>query len=361
MFPIDSIRSFSNRTPARERCRTFFALTALVGLAACEAPSELAAPRLAPPASRATLGVLATIDLGSLGGGATYAEAVGKRGYITGGSYTAAMDGYHAFVWSPTGGMKEAGKLGSDAIGWAVNSNGEIAGVFWQPNPRAFYWSPNTGMVDIGVLPGGRMSWANGINASGTVVGWSEYAPSPGSIVLRGFTWTPQTGMKDIGDLGGGMAEARAINDAGWIVGWSYRTGGGSVGATLWKPGAPPQDLGTPGVNSQAETLNDYGWVAGEVYANQNRDRHAMYWRDATGMVDVGTLGGRESGVMAINNGGNLFGFSDVAGGTGWHPFRWNSTNGMTDLLAATGFQFVSGANDYIVVGQGNTAVKLVR
>jgi probable HAF family extracellular repeat protein len=338
-----------------------FAVSVLAILAGCDSAADRLASSsaLAPTAPRAITAASTTIDLGSLGGGGTFATAIGKMGYITGAS-SPSGGGQHAMLWTRTTGMRDLGTLGLGAIGLAVNGKGEVAGVYY-PNetapPRAFFWSEKTGMVDIGVFPGGTTSTAKGINDAGTVVGWS----TNGQNALRAFVWTLAGGMKDPGDLGGPGTGATAINNLGVIVGWSDRSGNGGTAATRWVPGRPPQDLGTPGVSSEAVAINDAGLIVGEidVWVNGVFGRHAMYWRERTGMVDIGTLGGRESGATAVNSVGNIFGYSDVPGGTGWHAFEWSAGTGMNDIFPATGFTWVSGVLDRTVVAYSSTAVRL--
>jgi probable HAF family extracellular repeat protein len=314
---------------------------------------------LAPTEPRAIAAANTTVDLGSLGGGITLATALGKMGYVTGGSTPSAGSDFHAFLWSASTGMRDLGTLGTGAVGLSVNGKGEVAGVNYpSPSglPRAFFWSEKTGMIDIGVMPGGTTSTAKGINDAGTVVGWSDN----GQGGLRPFAWTLAGGMKDLGDLGGGGGGAAAINSSGVIVGWSNRAGGSSA-ATRWVPGRPPKDLGQPGVSSQAEAINDLGLIVGEInlWVNGLYSGHAMYWRESTGMVDIGTLGGRDSRATAVNYAGTIFGYSDVPGGTSWHSFEWNAGTGMTDIFPATGFSWVSGVLDRNVVAYSSTVVRL--
>jgi probable HAF family extracellular repeat protein len=48
--------------------------------------------------------------------------------------------------------------------------------------------------------------------------------------------------------------------------------------------------------------------------------------------VDLGTLGGASSFPVAINNAGEIAGWSNPKDSTDVHAFRWDSTSGMTDL-----------------------------
>src|SRR5262245_1298468 len=51
------------------------------------------------------------IDLGTLGGFSSLASAVSTSGHIVGMSQTAA-GAWHAFLWTPSGGMVDLGTLG---------------------------------------------------------------------------------------------------------------------------------------------------------------------------------------------------------------------------------------------------------
>jgi len=50
-------------------------------------------------------------DLGTLGGTGSSATAINGRGQVTGYATTAAGE-YHAFRWTPAGGMQDLGTLG---------------------------------------------------------------------------------------------------------------------------------------------------------------------------------------------------------------------------------------------------------
>jgi probable HAF family extracellular repeat protein len=107
---------------------------------------------------------------------------------------------FHAFRWTPTGGLQDLGlTTGSESIAIAISADGaaivgearDVSG-FW----RAFRWTASTGMQDIGTL-GGPESAAFGVSKDGSViVGTSLTSGSTGSNHC--FVWTPTNGMQDL-------------------------------------------------------------------------------------------------------------------------------------------------------------------
>lgn len=127
------------------------------------------------------------IDLGMLGGLGIRAEAISHAGHIVGVSQTGARD--------------------------AATAHGMVE--------HAFLWERGR-MTDLGALPEFVQSRARGVNSSAVVVGHCLTHPAPGRP-RRAFVW--QDGemfdLNDTIDPGSGweLRDARAINDAGHIVG----------------------------------------------------------------------------------------------------------------------------------------------
>ena len=70
------------------------------------------------------------------------------------------------------------------------------------------------------------------------------------------------------------------------------------------------------GTNSRGTAINNRGWVAGFSSLPENMTRHAVLWRDGS-LLDLGTLGGpgTNSSVVwpGINNRGMVVGITEIA------------------------------------------------
>ncbi len=145
------------------------------------------------------------IDLGELPGGLdeSLAASINDSGDVVG---TSAVEGppygsYHAFLWTPTGGMQDLGTLSDDdqIIGAAdINNLGQVVG---QADDRAFLWTVADGMQDLNnMLDSSGADWvlrgAGGITDAGQIVGGGigpngalhavllTPVPEPGAIML---------------------------------------------------------------------------------------------------------------------------------------------------------------------------------
>lgn len=214
--------------------------------------------------------------------------------------------------------------------------------------------------IDLGTL-GGPSAGGQGngagtsrfINSAGVVVGSSEttvldtYAPNcsdPECLVGHAFRW--QDGiLTDLGALPGvNNSGANAINDRGWIVGFS-QTGeidpvnGFPAGhGVLWK-GGQIIDLGTlgTGIESSGNYINNAGDVVGVVSVDTTADpfafiglgafpspTHAFIWKNGV-MRDLGTLGGPD----AFTAGQCDDQRAEMVAGTSFTSFTPNPTTGV--------------------------------
>lgn len=85
------------------------------------------------------------------------------------------------------------------------------------------------------------------------------------------------------------------------------------------------------GDNSIPQALNNVGQVIGYSYTAGNEQQHAFVWDSANRMQDLGTLGGSYSNARGINDAGQVIGSSGIASDRP-HAFVWAVTGGMRDL-----------------------------
>jgi large repetitive protein len=283
-------------------------------------------PRLELLEDRCTPSTYAVMDLGTLGGTYSEANAINASGEVAGSSTQTADGALHAFSWQD-GVMTDLGTLGGTVShGYGINDAGQVVGPALPPgsgNYHAFL-SSSGNMTDLGTL-GAWDSVAHDINNSGQVVGWRGDYPT----WLRGWIW--QNGvMTDLDPLPGNPenSEAGGINDSGQVVGYSSHFDESFYDyvtmATLWTNGVP-QYLGSlpDSPNSNAFGLNDSGQVVG--WSGDSISNHACLWQNGT-MQDLGTLAGSgESLAIAVNASAKVVGIS------GSRAFVWQ--NGvMSDL-----------------------------
>jgi probable HAF family extracellular repeat protein len=131
-------------------------------------------------------------DLGSLGGGDSFARGINDAGQVVGWS-TTATGAQHAFITGPNGvGMTDLGTLGGgyssasdiNDVGQVVGSSGTAAGT-----QHAFITGPNgIGMTDLNSLVsvpvGADRTEAAGINNHGQVVVIGNPIPEPETYAM---------------------------------------------------------------------------------------------------------------------------------------------------------------------------------
>jgi probable HAF family extracellular repeat protein len=239
---------------------------------------------------------------------------------------------------------------------------------------HAFRATPE-GMTDLGALPNGTSSCGQGINSHGDVAGYSSTGgidPLTGIPEVEAVLWRDGK-IIGLGNLGGNNSYAAAINDRGQVAGNAYNAipdpyssiitpfGATQVHAFLWHDG-DMRDLGTlGGPDSIAFYMDEGGEVAGISFVNSNPNAttgiptlHSFLWRHGK-MQDLGTLGGTIVTPNAMNNRGEVAGFSNIAGDQTGHAFLWDR-DALKDLGTLGGsFSTAFGLNDdEVVVGRAD-------
>ena len=94
------------------------------------------------------------VDLGTLGGSSSQANAVNDSGQVVGSSYT-RHGTIHAFSWTQRAGWSTSARSAARSAANAVNDSGQVVGAATSPaTPHAFSWTQTGGMVDLGTLGG---------------------------------------------------------------------------------------------------------------------------------------------------------------------------------------------------------------
>jgi len=351
-------------------------------------PSHLVQPamRSAPPQN----GTVATpqyilVKLGSPGGTVGRSNSVNDRGWVSGWSNLTGDANHHAVLWIE-GQPSDLGVLGgqnSEIEFTATNNFGLLAGgsdtsnidpygenfCFFTASDNllcsAFQWQ--NGLMTALPGLGGNNSYATGSNSAGHIVGWAE-TPTVDSKCLapqvfdwHGALWK-EGQVQGLPPLPGkAMSAAFAINDQDEAVGGSGICGSAGVqgfalstNAVIWRSGVPT-DLGNLGgqFNNIATAINNLGQVVGFSDVADDTTTHAFIWQDGV-MSDLGTLPGDFfSLAWGIGDRGQVLGQScDVNGNC--RGFLWQD-GVMTDvntLIPAGSSLFIIDANDVSAAGE---------
>lgn len=326
----------------------------------------------APP--RAT-----TVDLGGLGGNQTSPAAINDRGQVAGQSETAAGD-YHAFFWS-NGRLVDLGVApgGTFSLATGVNDRGQVAGYgdtatgsaafVWRNGVRTDIPAPGIGQVRVGPINAAGtvigtdvgtddvvrgFLWRDGrrtdlgtlvpslINDRGVVLGSVALADGSFGIVLRRADGT-RTGLGTLGDAGYGAPYLVGLNERGDVAAYAataagFRAYARRAGASSWRP-LP----GLPGATDvRVSGINGSGLVVGTSNTGPDTLQQAVTWHIAGGPARaLPTLGGETSGALAVNDRGDISGFSTL-GGSGTHAVLWR--RGLLVDLGPAGMDSSAGA-----------------
>jgi probable HAF family extracellular repeat protein len=133
-------------------------------------------------------GTVSFLDLGTLGGTSSQAEAINDLLEVVGSSDTAT--GTDAFLW--IGKMFDLGNLGgSFAVANSINNLSVVVGssnTAGDTDVHAFIWTAKKGLVDLNKLIPANSGWdlqvASSINDSGTIVGAGLFNGASHAFIL---------------------------------------------------------------------------------------------------------------------------------------------------------------------------------
>ncbi len=224
------------------------------------------------------------IEIGTLGGSDSTANAINNQGMVTGGALT-SNNAWHAFRYDEALGMRDLGTLGgSSSVGTAINESGHIVG-YADTVDGHYHAFVDTGiaMLDLGTF-GGKNSYATGINANGYVVGAAQLPNG----YRRAFLYKPGSGMIELPTLGGRVSVATAINDAGIVVGASEMPDE-SWHAFMYD-GKRMVDLGAmiSQGSSFANGINARGHIVGTLKIKGHDAPHTFIYKDGRMQVRFG-------------------------------------------------------------------------
>jgi len=267
-------------------------------------------------------------NIGSLGGGITYANGLNDAGQVAGTSIN-ERGIENAFVWSAGAGMLDirAEPNRGRSYGWAINNRGVVTGSFGD-SARPFRWSHAGGVEDLGVTPAFQQPSGRVLNDAGLIAGVTTIDDE----FTRVFAWTRASGLVDIDTLGSVESNPVAVGAGGEVAGnrlASWEDGGDRP--FLWTRASGMVDLGigrgsTAWVNAMTPGLH----IAGGIGFEDGRQR-AMSWTPRGGMRELGTLGGRTSVARGVNAKGQIVGFAEDKAGA-MRAFVWSTGGGMLDL-----------------------------
>jgi probable HAF family extracellular repeat protein len=174
---------------------------------------------------------------------------------------------------------------------------------------------------------GGTFSLAYGISANGSVAGYSQL---PGNAGVHNFLYRNSSIIDLDSVIGPGWA--MSVNSIGEVTGSTRAIApvGSSGHAYVYGPGGLT-DLGTlGGTYSIGYAINDAGQVAGFSYTNGDTATRAFLYSHGM-MDDLGTLGGASSSASDLNSQGDVTGYALTTGNSALHAFVY-SQGAMTDL-----------------------------
>jgi predicted outer membrane repeat protein len=217
------------------------------------------------------------IDLDPYGGTSSGAHSINIHGFSVGTARHTQIGPFHATLFNPSDPCDNIDLDGSEShvsSAESINDLGQIVG--WEQLPtgehRATLFDPTGAAENIDLTAGGLWnpqgledSSAFSINNEGQIVGYARIRTT--SLVQRAVMFD-QTGAGNniiLTPVEDDEGEALAINDAGKIVGWSKKM----RGAAIFNQADPGNNLplgAVPGaIDSKAYAVNNRGQIVGSV------------------------------------------------------------------------------------------------
>ncbi|MET0980690.1 MAG: HAF repeat-containing protein [Telluria sp.] len=268
------------------------------------------------------------------------------------GTYQAGPSATRAFLHRGKG-FVDLGTLGgrsSDAQ--AINDRGEVLGNWvTRGGQRRGYVHANGKQRDIGALPGRPTTWLD-INNAGYLLALGGAGKSPGSAP-RSFLRDPRGKFQDVGKLpfDKPITQAHKLNNRNQVAGRS----GPLVftdqpwHAIIWQKGTV-RDLGDLGSEPHSGlAINDRGQVTGEMSAATGFAHRAAFLYSNGRLVNIDgrpPVDGRFSSGKGINNHGHVVGSSDHLGAFVYRGKRMQGLNALIDPKPGWNIQSPQAIND---------------
>jgi probable HAF family extracellular repeat protein len=310
-------------------------------------------PEPEPPAPGQPEPLPARTDLGTLGGAVSYAYDINDRNTVVGESETASGD-FHAFRWTPAGGLQDLAPLPGDdeSVAVAVASDDVVLGYSTAPDLtiRPVSWTPDGVVNELAIAgPDGAQLYPADRNGQGTVVGEA--------IIFGGddpqthaWVWSGGTGFLDLSNVlePSFQNSATGINERGDVT---ATAGLGTTRGYRWNATGGVTELGVPGnapdatavaaaaVNAQgavvgSTTLEDLGTGPPGPPFPSFRNQ-PFIWREGSGftLLPVFGAGDDASGSAEdINDASDVVGAAFVASSGTLQAVAWPEAGGIVSL-----------------------------
>ena len=208
------------------------------------------------------------IDLGTLGGVASYGFAVSSDGNVVVGNSTISSSSNvtHPYRWTSFGGMEDLGAFGGTrSSAWGVSGDGNI------------------------------------------VTGWSYDK----NFTSHGFRWTSNNGIQKLFSPNDSYSLVRAISTDGSTIAGSVNvlnplTGLQDQHSAIWSSDGSITIIDPIGVNSNANAVSADGRIVVGGRSSSNSEMLAYTWSATGGIQLLETLGGGKSNALGISADGKI-------------------------------------------------------